>query len=106
MGSHAVRAQLYKHLDVERKVAKRAEAGLGQRLQQLEAARLRRLVQLAQEQRQLQAQQQRLWEGEGRAGERGAPTQASPGAREARAPSHVPPSATTQPPAAATAGPS
>lgn len=70
MGSHAVRAQLYKHLDVERKVAKQAEARLGQRLQQLEAARLRRLVQLAREQRQLQAQLQRLWEGEGRAGRR------------------------------------
>ncbi|KAM5203327.1 coiled-coil domain-containing protein 190 isoform 3-T3 [Hipposideros larvatus] len=62
MGSRAVRAQLYKHLDVERKVAKQAEARLKQRLQQLEAARLRRLAQLAREQRQLQAQRQRLWE--------------------------------------------
>lgn len=88
MGSHTVRAQLYRRWDAEQKAAKQAEARLSQCLQRLEETRRRHLALLAREQRQLQTQLQRLREGEPRA-EQG-PSTHPPGAKAAPAPTLVP----------------
>uniref|UniRef100_A0A8D2CX84 Coiled-coil domain containing 190 n=1 Tax=Sciurus vulgaris TaxID=55149 RepID=A0A8D2CX84_SCIVU len=60
MERRAVRGPLHKHLDLERKMAKQAEARLRQRLQSLEAICLYQVKLLTREQRQLQREQQRL----------------------------------------------
>ncbi|KAG3276278.1 hypothetical protein H1C71_038459 [Ictidomys tridecemlineatus] len=64
MERSTVRGSLHKHLDLERKIAKQAEARLRQRLQSLEDICLLHLKLLIREQRQLQREQQRLQQGE------------------------------------------
>ncbi|KAF7460897.1 Hypothetical predicted protein [Marmota monax] len=60
MERSTVRGSLHKHLDLERKIAKQAEARLRQQLQSLEDICLYHLKLLTREQRQLQREQQRL----------------------------------------------
>ncbi|XP_037669205.1 coiled-coil domain-containing protein 190 [Choloepus didactylus] len=57
---HMTKGLLYKHFDLERKYAKRAEVMLGQRLQSLENICLYHMKWLTREQRQLQKELQRL----------------------------------------------
>lgn len=64
MERSAVRGLLHKHIDLERKIAKRAEARLRQQLKGLEDTCLHHLKLLTREQRQLQREQQRLQQGE------------------------------------------
>ncbi|XP_047413132.1 coiled-coil domain-containing protein 190 isoform X1 [Sciurus carolinensis] len=63
MERRAVRGPLHKHFDLERKMAKQAEARLRQRLQSLEAICLYQVKLLTREQKQLQREQQRLQQG-------------------------------------------
>lgn len=64
MERSAVRGALHKHLDLERKITKQAEARLHQQLRSLEDVCLYHLKLLTREQRQLQREQQRLQQGE------------------------------------------